>query len=109
MSAMHNACSTIRNLKPEIKTSMSREPILSADDAEPQPEAPPTQTLTSEEDLALRPKRLEDMVGQRKVYERLMIAVQAAQIRKEPLGHILLDGPPGLGKTTFATCIPRLQ
>ena len=87
---------------------MSREPILSADDAAPpEPVAPPAQTLSTEEDTALRPKRMEDMVGQRKVYERLMIAVEAAQIRKEPLGHILLDGPPGLGKTTFATCIPR--
>lgn len=86
---------------------MSREPILSADDVQPPTPAPTTQTLTQEEDLALRPKRMEDMIGQRKVYERLMIAVQAAQIRQEPLGHILLDGPPGLGKTTFATCIPR--
>ena len=50
---------------------------------------------------------MEDMVGQRDVYERLKIAVDAARIRSEPLGHILLDGPPGLGKTTFATCIPR--
>ncbi len=47
------------------------------------------------------------MVGQREVYARLEIAVDAAQKRKEPLGHILFDGPPGLGKTTFATCIPR--
>ncbi len=88
---------------------MSRETILSADDAAPPTDVPPTQTPfpDPEEDLALRPKRMEDMVGQRKVYERLMIAVEAAQIRKEPLGHILLDGPPGLGKTTFATCIPR--
>ena len=48
-----------------------------------------------------------EMVGQQEVYERLKIAVDAAMKRKEPLGHILLDGPPGLGKTTFATCIPR--
>ena len=47
------------------------------------------------------------MVGQREVYARLEIAVDAAQKRGEPLGHILFDGPPGLGKTTFATCIPR--
>ena len=50
---------------------------------------------------------MSEMVGQRKVAERLAIAVDAARKRKEPLGHILLDGPPGLGKTTFATCIPR--
>ena len=47
------------------------------------------------------------MVGQREVYARLEIAVDAASKRGEPLGHILFDGPPGLGKTTFATCIPR--
>ena len=47
------------------------------------------------------------MVGQRDVYERLLIAVDAARKRNEPLGHILFDGPPGLGKTTFALCIPR--
>jgi Holliday junction DNA helicase RuvB len=97
---------------------MPREPILSADDANfsddragegaagtPLPGR--YAALTREEDSALRPQRMEDMVGQRAVYERLKIAVDAARIRQEPLGHILLDGPPGLGKTTFATCIPR--
>ena len=58
-------------------------------------------------EVTLRPKSMAEMVGQREVYERLKIAVDAARIRSEPLGHILLDGPPGLGKTTFATCIPR--
>ena len=47
------------------------------------------------------------MIGQREVYARLEIAIDAARKRGEPLGHILFDGPPGLGKTTFATCIPR--
>ena len=47
------------------------------------------------------------MIGQRSVYERLQIAVDAATKRGETLGHILLDGPPGLGKTTFAMCIPN--
>ena len=87
---------------------MSREPLLSADDAAPYaPERVRSAPLAADEDLALRPQRMEDMVGQRAVYERLRIAVDAARIRSEPLGHILLDGPPGLGKTTFATCIPR--
>lgn len=88
---------------------MAREPLLSAEDAEvaAAPAATWTRGPEREEDLALRPQRLEDMVGQRAVYERLKIAVDAARKREEPLGHILLDGPPGLGKTTFATCIPR--
>ena len=60
-----------------------------------------------DDDRSLRPKKMGEMVGQREVYERLMIAVDAARKREEPLGHILFDGPPGLGKTTFATCIPR--
>ncbi|MBM4012367.1 MAG: Holliday junction branch migration DNA helicase RuvB [Planctomycetes bacterium] len=62
---------------------------------------------TPVEDRALRPQRMEEMIGQRAVHERLMIAIDAARKRGESLGHILLDGPPGLGKTTFATCIPR--
>ena len=74
---------------------MSREPIL-------QPG-----TVNPDEDRDLRPQRMDDMVGQREVYARLDIAVDAAVKRGEPLGHILFDGPPGLGKTTFATCIPR--
>lgn len=86
---------------------MAREPILSATDAVPPPEIARPEGQTREEDVALRPQRMEDMVGQREVYERLKIAVDAALIRGEPLGHILLDGPPGLGKTTFATCIPK--
>lgn len=60
-----------------------------------------------ENDIVLRPKRIADMVGQREVMEVLHIAIDAAKKRGEPLGHILFDGPPGLGKTTFATCIPR--
>ncbi|RMF38157.1 MAG: Holliday junction branch migration DNA helicase RuvB [Planctomycetota bacterium] len=60
-----------------------------------------------ENDVALRPKRIADMIGQREVIEVLQIAIDAAKKRDEPLGHVLFDGPPGLGKTTFATCIPR--
>lgn len=65
----------------------------------------PAETLP--EDRALRPQRMAEMVGQRAVYERLEIAIDASRKRGESLGHILLDGPPGLGKTTFATCIPN--
>ena len=58
-------------------------------------------------DAALRPKLLKEVIGQRKVAERLEIAVRASKKLKEPLGHILFDGPPGLGKTTFATVLPN--
>src|SRR6478752_7215064 len=91
---------------------MPREPIITAADLpEPEPERSGTPlgdpSAKREDEVALRPRHMHEMVGQRKVAERLAIAVDAARKRKEPLGHILLDGPPGLGKTTFATCIPR--
>ncbi len=95
---------------------MPRERILSGDsqtEAAPSAAAiPPAASREAlaklrDDEMALRPRHMNEMVGQRQVAERLAIAVDAARKRKEPLGHILLDGPPGLGKTTFATCIPR--
>jgi Holliday junction DNA helicase RuvB len=62
--------------------------------------------IKSESDAVLRPKQMSEMIGQREVMDVLEIAIHAAKKREEPLGHILLDGPPGLGKTTFAVCIP---
>ena len=56
----------------------------------------------AEFDLTLRPGRFADFVGQGKVRERLELSVAAAQGRGEPLDHVLLCGPPGLGKTTLA-------
>ncbi len=56
-------------------------------------------------DKVLRPKRLEDFTGQKKVTSNLEVFVQAATLRNEPLDHVLLHGPPGLGKTTLANII----
>ena len=57
-----------------------------------------------EEDLdrSLRPKRLEDFVGQHKVKQQLALSIEAARRRGDPLDHVLLAGPPGLGKTSLA-------
>ena len=67
-------------------------------------------TASSQEEVlerALRPKQLEEYVGQEKIRGQLQIFIEAARRRKEALDHVLLFGPPGLGKTTLAHIIAR--
>ncbi|MDI6605949.1 MAG: Holliday junction branch migration DNA helicase RuvB [Candidatus Omnitrophota bacterium] len=68
-----------------------------------------TDLKESEEDivlnLSLRPKKLSEFVGHREIVDNLRICVQAAKQRKEPLEHLLLSGPPGLGKTSLSHII----
>ncbi len=61
--------------------------------------------VDAEVDNPLRPKTLNDYIGQEKVKENMAIYIEAARRRKEPLDHVLLYGPPGLGKTTLAGII----
>lgn len=58
-------------------------------------------------DNPLRPQNLNEYIGQEKVKENLKIFIEAAKIRKEPLDHVLLYGPPGLGKTTLSMIIAK--
>jgi holliday junction DNA helicase RuvB len=58
-------------------------------------------------DVSLRPRRLADFIGQSQVKDNLSIAIQAAKLRGEPLDHVIIYGPPGLGKTTLAHIIAQ--
>ncbi len=69
------------------------------------PEEEMLESSRSVEDRALRPQRLEDYIGQNEVKEQLSIALKAAQKRGEALDHVLIFGPPGLGKTTLSNII----
>src|SRR3954454_6367037 len=78
---------------------MAREKIVGADE--------PDDPKQKERDAALRPRLLREVIGQKAVVQRLAITLNACRKLKEPMAHILFDGPPGLGKTTFATVLPN--
>jgi holliday junction DNA helicase RuvB len=67
----------------------------------------PQEIFEDGSNLSLRPQSLEEYIGQDKVKERLNIFIKAAQNREEALDHVLLYGPPGLGKTTLANIIAK--
>jgi len=69
--------------------------------------APETQTAEVGYELSLRPKTLAEFIGQPKIKENLSVFLEAAKARNEPCEHVLLYGPPGLGKTTLAHVIAR--
>ncbi|MFW6059418.1 MAG: Holliday junction branch migration DNA helicase RuvB [Phycisphaeraceae bacterium] len=77
---------------------MAKQRIVSAEAADPQEEAA---------HHSLRPSRLDDYVGQSQLVEKLRITLQAVRERDEPMEHVLLHGPPGLGKTTLAHIIAQ--
>ena len=67
--------------------------------------APEITESDREGELSLRPHTLEEYIGQEQVKENLSVFMQAARLRGEPLDHVLLYGPPGLGKTTLSQII----
>jgi holliday junction DNA helicase RuvB len=89
--------------------SMSR-PSTSSKEITPSPDEIRllnTDTQSGEEEPTLRPQHLAEYVGQSVLKESLLIALKAAQQRKEALEHLLLSGPPGLGKTTLASIVAK--
>ena len=88
-------CAVRRQLRDKLREPVTDDRILA-----PTPDQDDLQT-----ELSLRPKLLREYIGQHKVKANLEISLTAARNRSEPLDHVLLFGPPGLGKTTLANII----
>ena len=82
---------------PKNETNDDRERLITGQEAE-------EETVFN---ISLRPDNLKNFVGQKHVVENINIAIKAAKQRNEGLEHVLLSGPPGLGKTTLAHIISR--
>jgi Holliday junction DNA helicase RuvB len=78
---------------------MARQPVVQGGNPDEDPQ--------KHRDAALRPRWLREVIGQKAVVQRLGIALNACKKLKEPMAHIIFDGPPGLGKTTFANVLPN--
>lgn len=85
----------------------AREALKHASEEKPTPVARSADLVDDRFDEKLRPSRLAQVVGQRAVVESVQVILDATKKRGDTLGHMLFDGPPGLGKTTLATVIPK--
>lgn len=93
--------------EPVFQSNAPQDPLPSKGPAEKSLLASSFSPDTELFDEQLRPKRFDQVVGQRKVVNLIRIMLDACKKRGDTLGHLLLDGPPGIGKTTLATVIPQ--
>ena len=91
--------------EPSVPARARRGAIISRECATKESFPPLCRTATLQFEASLRPQRLEEFTGQSKLKENLAIAIEAARQRGEAMDHVLLYGPPGLGKTTLAAII----